>query len=451
MKRFQTTRKLHVFLWTLCCGLLFSVGLEAQSDLRKIAGKVSTKGGQPVIGASVMVKGANRGTSTGTLGEFMIPAKTGDVLVLSSVGFQSKEIKVGNADLIETVLEEDRSNLNDVVVIGYGSVKRKDVTGAISSISAKDIANTVSTTFDQALQGKVAGVVVNQNSGQPGGGVSIQVRGIGSINSNTDPLYVIDGIIIQPNQNSSTGGVYIGNSPTNDNPLSTINPADIESIDVLKDASAVAIYGSQGSMGVIVITTKRGRQGAPKVSLDGYYGIQQLPTYLSMMNLPQFATFINAKDSIIGATPPANFANPKYLGPGTNWQKAIFNTAPMYNGSISVSGGDPRTQYLLSGNYFSQDGIAKGSNFKRGSLKINLDNKTTNWLKIGTSLSLSSISEVINSTNQDLLNAALNLTPDIAVSNPDGSIGGPTGYNGASYNPNPVASAALNTNLVKRS
>ncbi len=193
-------------------------------------------------------------------GSFFLEAATGNgVLVISYVGYQSREVAIGNSDIVQVSMEEDHSNLNDVVVIGYGSVKRKDVTGAISSISSKDIAKTVSTTFDQALQGKVAGVVVNQNSGQPGGGVSIQVRGVGSINSSIDPLYVIDGVIIQPNATSSTGGIYIGNNPTNDNPLATINPSDIESIDVLKDASAVAIYGSQGSMGVIVITTKRGR------------------------------------------------------------------------------------------------------------------------------------------------------------------------------------------------
>lgn len=451
MKQFQPVWKVQIFLWAIFSCLLFSPKLHAQNELRKITGKITTKDGHPLPGISVVLKGSNQGTSTGSLGEFIISARSGDILVLSSVGYQPKEIKVGNTDLIEVNMEQDQSNLNEVVVIGYGSVKRKDVTGAISSISAKDIANTVSTTFDQALQGKVAGVVVNQNSGQPGGGVSVQIRGVGSINSSIDPLYVIDGVIIQPNQTSSTGGVYIGNNATNDNPLSTINPADIESIDVLKDASAIAIYGSQGSNGVIVITTKRGRIGVPKVSLDGYYGIQQLPRYLPMMNLPQYATFINEKDSIIGATPPANFANPKYLGPGTDWQRAIFSSAPMYSGSISVSGGDPRTQYLFSGNYFSQDGIAAGSNFKRGSGKINLDNKTTDWLKIGTSLTFTGISEEINTTNQDLLNAAFNLTPDIPVSNPDGSIGGPTGYNGASYNPNPVAAARLNTNQVKRS
>ena len=230
------------------------------------------------------------------------------------------------------------SQLDDVVVIGYGKAKRKDVTGAISSISGEDLRKTQPTTFDQALQGKVAGVMIQQISGQPGGGVSIQIHGISSISGSNSPLYVIDGVIIPPTNDPGNGA----------NPLNTINPSEIESIDVLKDASATAIYGSQATNGVIVITTKRGSVSPPQISYEGYYGVQQIPKRLPTVNLQQLATFLNERAVVWGFDARPEFANPKYLGTGTDWQDELFRNAPMQNHSLTINGGDVRTQYLFS-------------------------------------------------------------------------------------------------------
>ena len=233
--------------------------------------------------------------------------------------------------------------------------------------------------------------------------------------------------------------------------MNTINPSEIESIDVLKDASASAIYGSQATNGVIVITTKRGRAGAPTISYDGYYGIQELPKKLPTVNLQELATSINDRAVVWQFDARPEFANPKYLGTGTDWQSELFRSAPMQNHSITVNGGDARTQYLFSTSYFNQEGIALGSGFKRYSVRLNLDNKTTNWLKIGTSLQLAHVDENVNSTTSSVISNALSLTPDVPVRNLDGSWGGVTNEDGWVVPiPNPVGLALLNSRTKKR-
>ena len=298
---------------------------------------------------------------------------------------------------------------------------------------------TQPTTIDQALQGKVAGVVVQQVSGQPGGGVSVQIRGLGNF-TGTTPLYVIDGVQIPPNaQIPSTYGPGSSNNGVNEgsNPLSSINPSDIASIDILKDASATAIYGSQASGGVVIITTKRGVSGKPLISYDGYVGWQSLPKYYDVMNLPEYATFMNEKAAIIGYDLRPQFANPQYLGPGTNWQKELYRTALEENHNLAISGGDDRTKYYISGTYFTQAGIALGSDFKRTSIKVNVDNKTTDWLKIGISLDLAHVGENVTTSNTGVILQALNQTPDVAAVNPDGTYGGndPNIYGAVGANP----------------
>ena len=328
-----------------------------------------------------------------------------------------------------------------MVVIGYGKAKRKDLTGGISSVSGAELRKTSPTTFDQALQGKVAGVVVQQISGQPGGGVSIQVHGVSSISGSNSPLYVIDGVIIPPTNDPGNGA----------NPLNAINPSEIESIDVLKDASATAIYGSQATNGVIVITTKRGSVAPPQISYDGYYGYQKLPKKLPTVNLQQLASFINDRAAVWGFDERPEFANPKYLGTGTDWQNELFRTAPMQNHSLTINGGDARTQYLFSLGYFDQEGIALGSGFKRYSVRLNLDNKTTDWLKIGTSLQLANVVENVNSSSARVIGSALWLTPDIPVKNVDGTWGGVTNNSGwVQPVVNPVAMALINKNMNYR-
>jgi TonB-dependent starch-binding outer membrane protein SusC len=429
----------------LCsCLLLLSLTAFSQNAKRKITGKViGDTDSKPMQSVSVLIKGSTVGTSTNDKGEFTILAADKDVLVFSFVGYDPQEITVGKKTSIVVKIEETAaSKLTDVVVIGYGTARRKDVTGSVSSLSAEEIVKTQPTTIDQALQGKVAGVVVQQVSGQPGGGVSVQIRGLSSFGNNP-PLYVIDGIQIPPNSQSAIDG-------NGSNPLSSINPSEVASIDILKDASATAIYGSQGTNGVVIITTKRGKVGPPK-SYDMYLGQQKLPKYYDVMNLREYAQFLNDKTFDTGDRRP-QFANPQYLGEGTNWQKALFRSAPMQNHTIGVAGGDTRTQYFLSGTYFSQDGIALGSDFKRFSLRLNLDNKTTDWLKIGTSLQLANVKENLGSSanSNEVIRTALNQTPDVNITNPNGSYGGNDPNIYGAYSFNPYALALLRTDVRKR-
>jgi TonB-dependent starch-binding outer membrane protein SusC len=436
----KRSRRKAISFWLLMSVLLLSFTAYAQTI--NITGKIiSTDDAQPMPGVNIKLKGTTIGTVSSIDGTYIIAAKPGDVLVFSYLGFTSQEITVKQAGSINVKLNSTSNHLNEVVVTGYATAKRADATGSISSIKGDDLRQTQPSTFDQALQGKVAGVVVQQVSGQPGGGVSIQIHGVSSITGANSPLYIIDGIVIPPVNDPGNGS----------NPLNTINPAEIETIDVLKDASATAIYGAQATNGVVVITTKRGKAGAPQVSYDFYAGYQELPNALPTMNLQQFATYIDTRAKVWGFDTRPEFVNAQYLGTGTDWQKELFRKAPQMSHSIRVSGGDDRTQYSLSGAYFDQQGIAIGSEFKRTSVRLNLDNKTTKWLKIGTSLQLAHVYENQNSTASAVIGNALNLTPDVPVKNPDGSWGGVT--NTAGYiTPviNPVAIAQLNKNVRSR-
>jgi TonB-linked SusC/RagA family outer membrane protein len=446
MKKKLPEQKLKKLFSILC--LLLIVHLNALAQTHRITGRVTADDNSPLIGVTVRIKGGTVGVPTDVKGTYYINAKVGDVLVFSYVSYQTKEVTVGDNPTINVTLSNSSSNLNEVVVIGYGTSKRGNLATSVGSISSKDIAIAQPTTFDQALQGRVAGVMVQTSSGQPGGAISVLVRGLGTF-GNASPLYVIDGVIVPPGNQSSTGGVFLGNNPITDNPLSTINPSDIASIDVLKDAAAIAIYGSQGSAGVVIITTKRGKVGPPKINFDGYYGVQKVTKQIPMLDLQQYAEFLDTKAAIQGGVILPGFANPEYLGAGTNWENELFKSSGTYSANLSVSGGDARTTYLISGNYFNQDGIIIGSNFKRESFKVSLDNKTNDWLRLGTNLTISGINENVNSSQYDVIDAAYNLTPDIATKNPDGSISFPVGFQG-SYNPNPIAAAALNTNQIER-
>ena len=442
MKSSKTTRLRLLLLLSMCLLLFASNDALAQT---KVSGKIiNERTAAPTAGATITVKNTNRYTVADEAGGFTIEVSTGDVLVITMVGYLKKEVAVGKNTSIQVKLSEMVSQLDDVVVIGYGKAKRKDLTGSISSVSGSELRKTQPTTFDQALQGKVAGVMVQQISGQPGGGVSIQIHGISSISGSNSPLYVIDGVIIPPTNDPGNGA----------NPLNTINPSEIESIDILKDASATAIYGSQATNGVIVITTKRGNVAPPQISYEGYYGYQQIPKRLPTVNLPQLATLLNDRAAVWGFDARPEFANPKYLGTGTNWQNELFRNAPMQNHSLTINGGDVRTQYLFSLGYFDQEGIALGSRFQRYSVRLNLDNKTTDWLKIGTSLQLANVVENVVSggtSASGVISDALRLTADIPVKNNDGTWGGVTNNSGwVQPVANPVASALINKNMNYR-
>jgi TonB-linked SusC/RagA family outer membrane protein len=437
-KNLQKRVKYQISL--IIAGTFFYISAHAQTV--NITGKItSADDGQPIQGASVKIKGTGLGSISTIDGSYTIAAEPGKVLVFSFLGFAKREVTVKQAGAINVRLNSTSSNLNEAVVIGYARVQRKDNTGAISSISGNELRLTQPTTFDQALQGKVAGVVVQQISGQPGGGVSIQIRGVSSISGANAPLVVIDGVIIPPATDPGHGS----------NPLSGINPNDIESLDVLKDASATAIYGSQATNGVIVITTKRGKAGRPTVNYDFYTGYQEIRNRLPTVDLQQLATFLNARAQVWGYGTRPELANPQYLGKGTDWQSELFRKAPMTSHTLSVSGGDDKTQYYISGSYFNQQGIALGSAFKRYSVRLNLDTKTTKWLKLGTSLQFFRVYENTVSTDGGVIGQALSMTPDVPVKNADGSYGGVVATDG--WVPpvaNPVGIASLLKNESAR-
>ncbi len=426
--------------------LVLLVGMaQAQVTVR---GTVRSGADQmPLPGVTVLVKGTTIGVATETNGSYSISAPSSDaVLVFSFIGFSTKEIQVGNQSVIDVVLEEDIAALEEFVVVGYGTMKKKDLTSAHVSVSSEDIQRTVNTTVEQALQGRAAGVYVTQNTGAPGGGISVNIRGVNSIGGTNEPLYVIDGVQVQPQ--SVSFGATAGT-----NPLANLNPADIESMEILQGPSATAIYGSRGTNGVVMITTKRGKSGDVKINYNYLYSLQDKPNALEVMSLQQYATMVNEINTITGGQSPAAFLDPSILGEGTNWQEALFRQAGLHKHGLSLSGGNEVTNFYISGEYFNQDGVALGSGFDRYSLRLNLDNQTRKWLKIGVNLQVSETDEQLATGSTDVINNALQMAPNIPVTNPDGSWGGADPINGSSLQftpPNPIALANLLDRNLKR-
>jgi TonB-linked SusC/RagA family outer membrane protein len=450
MKRASITGRPSLWVWLTITFCAFAFAAKAQNpppSEKKITGTVTAhESGQPVPGASVVFKGTNRGVATDQYGKFSITVSPDQVLVFSSIGFAPKEIKPGDGTTLNVVLNETKSALQDVVVIGYGTMKKTDQSSAQVSISSADINKTINTTFDQAIQGRAAGVYVTQNSGQPGGGISVNIRGVNSLSNTNEPLYVIDGVQMQP-ANVSYGAT------SSVNPLAGINPSDIETMEILQGPSATAVYGSRATNGVILVTTKRGQQGL-KVSYNYLYTSQDKPDAVKTMNLQQFAIMNNEIAALLNRTPTAEFKNPAVLGDGSNWQQSLFKVAPLQKHQLTVSNGTKTTNYYMAGEYFSQQGVAAGSDFNRYSFRLNLDNKAFDWLKISTSLNFYQTKEKLASTSEDVIRNAINLAPNIPVKNADGSWGSATeneyGSN-AKYAPlNPLAIASLISNDYKR-
>ena len=347
-----------------------------------VKGVVTDATGKTVPGVSVLVKNTTTGTVTAQDGAYNINVPNGNgALVYSYIGYISQEVPVNGRSTIDVTLEEDQQSLQEVVVIGYGTVKKSDLTGSVVSVSSADIKAVPVATFDQALQGRAAGVQVVQSSGAPGGGTNIRIRGTSSVNASSEPLYVIDGMLI----NSNSGETSIGGRGPAANPLATINPSDIESIEILKDASATAIYGSRAANGVILVTTKRGKSGKSSVTFESYYGIQTVNKKLDLLNATQFAELVNEANRNAKLTP--TYANPQSLGQGTDWQKELFRQAGIANYQLSLTGGSDKTQYALGGGYFTQDGIVTGSGLNRYSFRTNLTTEVNKRLKVGVNLS----------------------------------------------------------------
>ncbi|HWS01203.1 MAG TPA: TonB-dependent receptor, partial [Prolixibacteraceae bacterium] len=408
-------------------------------------------------GVNVLVKGdVNTGTVTDIEGRFTITVPNEkSVLIFSFIGFNQQEVAVGKQTVINVQLKTMVLGLEEVVVVGYGTMKKSDLSGSTVTVSQEKVRGSINAGLDQALQGRAAGVTAIQTSGQPGSSTSIRIRGTSTLNSDAEPLYVIDGIPVS----SSLGSVYDvglgaagGGGKTAFSALASINPSDIVSMEILKDASATAIYGSRGANGVVLITTKRGKANEAKFTYEGIYGVQEQIQRLDLMNLREFAEYQNdLAAETNGKVPRADFADPSLLGEGTDWQEEIFRTAPMQSHNITAAGGSVATQYSISGGYYQQDGTVVGSDFKRYSFRANIDTEMKKWLKVGTSLMLSSTEDNVGLFDQTggIIQTAAKQTPDVPVRNFDGTYATAVGE-GATSRVNPIAKALDEENRMTR-
>ncbi len=437
-------------LLTFMLALLATAGsLFAQN---RVTGTVTDDIG-PVIGASVMEKGTQNGAVTDLDGNYVITVKPGATLVFSSIGYATQEIAVGSQSTINVLLKEDTEFLDEVVVVGYGTMKRSDLSGASVSMKEEDLKGSIITNLDQSLQGRAAGVTAVQTSGAPGSSSSIRVRGQATVNANAEPLYVIDGVIVQGGGNSGgdfgLGGLGNGKVSTI-SPLATINPADIVSMEILKDASATAIYGAQGANGVVLITTKHGKAGDAKFSYDGMFAVSRQNSRIDMMDLRQFSEYYNdlAEQGLVDHN--GYYADPSILGKGTNWQDEVFRTALQHQHQISAQGGSEKVQYYVSGSYMDQQGTIIGSNFDRLSFRTNLDAQLKDWFKLGVNATYAVTNDDIKLADgqEGVIFYSLSTLPDIPVYDLDGNYSTTVreGYTSA----NPVALAMLDQNLLKR-
>jgi TonB-linked SusC/RagA family outer membrane protein len=409
---------------------MLGIGIYVSAQTTITGTVVSSADGLPLIGVSVSVQGTSIGTNTGVNGDFTLTIPTNKVvLVFAYLGFKKKEVQVTNfSQTLQVKMDEDSQLLDELVVVGYGTMKKGDLSGASVSIGEEKIKGSIITNLDQSLQGRASGISSVMTSGAPGSSVSIRVRGQATINSGAEPLYVIDGVIVQGGSTSGSGlglGDKLGNgSVSTISPLSTINPADIVSMEILKDASATAIYGAQGSNGVILITTKRGKAGEAKFSYEGLYGVQHQAKRLDMMNLREFAEFsasVAAETNSLTDRP--EFQDPSLLGKGTNWQNAIFQNAPIMQHQISAQGGTETVRYYVSGAFMNQDGTIIGTEFQRYSFRANLDAQLKSWMKLGLNTMYSSTSERLGLANgaEGILTFSLLTPPDIPIYDIDGN------------------------------
>lgn len=430
----------------LCTFTLLAAPVALLAQEKTISGTVTDESGETLPGVSVTAKGTKVGVLTNPNGKYLIKLPEGArTLVFSYIGQIPKEVNVGVQTTINVSLKSDTKALSEVVVVGYGEAKRANLTTAQTTVTAKDLDRTVNTTIEQALQGRSAGVYITQNSGQPGGGISVNIRGINTLFGSNEPLYVIDGIQTAPGQ------VAYG-AQSSANPLSGINPSDIEDIQVLQGPSATAIYGSRAANGVLLITTKRGKLGDVKISYNYRQNIQTAPKRLNVMTLTQYAQMVKEFHSVAGGNTPVEFLDPSLLGVGTDWQSALFKNTPMSSHNLSLNGGTEKTKYYISGDYLDQRGVAAGSGFKRASFRVNLENKPKEWITFGTNLNYRQTNEVLTSSQENVIQNALQLTPQVPVKNIDGTWGGGDENNGANeFAPvNPVAIASLTTNTQLR-
>lgn len=433
MTNFLLTKSKSKYFKNLGCLFLMLVFCAAVNAQSTVTGKVSDSSG-PIPGVNIIVKGTKISATTDFDGGYTIKSVPPQgILVFSFIGYKTKEITIGDRTKIDVVLQENANDLKEVVVIGYGTMKRRDLTGSVSSVSSKAFTQTVTTSIEQVLQGRAAGVQVSQNSGAPGAASSIRIRGISSINASNEPIYVIDGVIVDGQS---------GN--TNFNPMSSINPSDIVSIDILKDASATAIYGSRASGGVIMVTTKRGKKGELTLSFDSYVGFQEIPKHLNVLDLKEYGEHKNTRADLNIVENDPYFIRTDLLGKGTDWQNELFDTALVQSYNLSASGGSEKSTYYMGVGYLDQDGIAIGSGFKRLNLSSNLDSQVKDYFKVGLNFALNNSEQNTTVSDQSLILTALKQTPNVAVRNAEGNFDGPD--TDQFVQNNPIGLANLNQN-----
>lgn len=400
--------KIAIFLFLILQVIMPNhlVGQNAEFT-KNISGIVVDEYDIPLIGATVKVKESNIGTTTDLDGKFTIKASPKDILVINFIGYEPKEVVIGSRLNINIKLNENNVLINEVTVVGYGTQRKKDITGSISTVQSKDLNMVNAVSLDNVLQGKAAGVVITQNSAQPGGGMSINIRG--HLNSNSEPLYVIDGVPIlstnglesnKPFPGGGGGGAEVDG--VDRSPLATINPNDIQTIDILKDASATAIYGSAAANGVVLITTKRGKEGKVSVQYSGSYSVQKVHKYWDMMNASDYMKYANVAtkenwlfeqrkypygNEVAESGWPIAYSSEQVAAADKtyNHAKEIMQTGYIHDHNISLSGGSTNTHYFTSFNFYNQKGLVENSSFRRFSGRINLTHKITNWLKLDIS------------------------------------------------------------------
>lgn len=435
--------------------LLFWASISSCFAQNTVKGVVSdASNGELLPGVTVYVKGTTVGTVTNLDGEYAINVEGNSVLTFSSIGYVKQNINIENRDVINVELKVEVKTMSEVVVVGYGTMKRSDLTGAVTSIKEDELKAEIVNSLDQAIQGKASGVQVTQNSGSPSAATSIRIRGANSLRNN-EPLYVIDGVPVNSDATNTTAGFDWaggGNGQTAINVLSTINPADIVSIEILKDASSTAIYGSRGANGVVLVSTKKGKTGDAVIAYNFSYGVQTVAKYMDVMNLKEFAEYQNelAGQGYISQRP--EFSDLSLVPQdGTDWQKELFRSAAMSEHHVSISGGNDKTKYSISGGYKEQEGLVLGSDYNRITGRVNVSSQAKKWLNLGVNLSASRTDETVNLTDSDdgVITTSLLMSPYQEVRAADGSWTGPN-ENDPSTGINPIAKATEISNNVVR-
>ncbi|MDR3008168.1 MAG: TonB-dependent receptor [Sphingobacterium sp.] len=414
------------FTYPILMLLMILICLNSFAQQREIQGTVKDENKLAIEAVSVSNKGTTQQVQTDRNGHFKMTVAHGSVLSISYIGYKTQEVKVDNASIYDIILVKDNTALDEVVVIGYGTVKKKDLTGSLASVGAEAMKDKPVANVGEALQGRASGVQVI-NSGAPGSNVSIQIRGLGSIN-NSAPLLVIDGV------------------PT-DLSLNALNPNDVETIDILKDASATAIYGSRGANGVVLISTKKGNKNKGSITASANYAIQQATSLPKMLNAQQFASLHNEMMANNNNRQRPDFADPTLLGRGTDWLDALLQTGKLANYALSYAGGGEKNTYYVSAGILNQDGIVKNTDYKRYNFQFNNEAKQTAWLKLGNTLTLSH--DVKHNGSYSVLNTLASL-PTQPIFNEDGTYSGP-GNEAIFYGDlrNPIGTAMLEQNTTK--